>query len=88
MQAMFEKVEPEVCSSLLGLYILTGCDTTNSFVRQGKLGGMKALKKHPEFINVLKRMGNSEVGEEDLKELEKFVCVLYNKPRYIQISAV
>ena len=85
---MFEKVGPEVCSCLLGLHILTGCDTTSAFVRQGKLGVMKALKKHPEFINVLKRMGNSEVGDEDLKGLEKCVCVLYNKPRYIQISAV
>ena len=61
-----EKVGPEVCSCVLGLHELTWCDTTSAFVRWGKIGVMKALNKHPEFINVLKRMGNSvEVGEED-----------------------
>ena len=48
MQAMLEQVGPEERSSLLGLHILTGCDTTSVFVRQGKLGVMKALKKHPK----------------------------------------
>ena len=70
VQAVFEKVGPFVCSSLLGLHVLTGCDTTSAFVMQGNIGFMKALKKHPEFINVLKRMGNSvEVCEEGLKQL-------------------
>ena len=33
VQAVFEKVGPEVCGSLIVLHILTGCETTSEFVR-------------------------------------------------------
>ena len=46
VQALFEKVGPEVCISL-DSQVLTGCDTTSVFVRRFKIGVMKALKKHP-----------------------------------------
>ena len=47
-----------VCSELPALHVFTGCDTTGSFVRRGKIAPLplKILEKKSEFISVFQEL--------------------------------
>jgi hypothetical protein len=39
----------QFCEALLGLHAFSGCDSTSSFVRKGKITVLKTLRQHPHF---------------------------------------
>ena len=41
---------PEYCTTLLGLYVFTGEDTTRAFKGKGKVGPLKKLQNHPKYF--------------------------------------
>jgi len=62
------------------LHSFTGCDTTSTFVRKGKLVPLKTLKRNKDFIDVFLKLGRSpEIEEQTYEKLEHFVCIMYNK---------
>ena len=40
----------EKCEALLGLHALSGCDSTSSFVKKGKITALKTFEKQPKHL--------------------------------------
>ena len=77
----------EFVKSLLCLHAFTGCDTTSSFIRRGKVRPFKLLKKTSEFWPCFTSLGLNEVVTDALLEsLESFVCVMYGKPTHHRVN--
>ena len=70
----------DICSALPALHAFSGCDTTSSFVRKGKLLPLKTLKDHPDFLATFLSLGSSpDVSDTLYQTLEHFTCLLYRK---------
>jgi len=52
----------------LALHSFTGCDTTSTYVRKGKLVPLKTLKRNKDFIDVFLNLGRSPEIEEQTYE--------------------
>ena len=67
-----------VCNALLGLHVFTGCDTTSSFMRKGKVKPFKLMLTDSSFIQAFSQFGEEQVvSEEKVNFLEHFTCVMY-----------
>ena len=84
IQSLCEKIHRNILDSLLGLHTFTGCDVNSAFVQKGKIKPLNVLLKKQEFTTAFKELGqSSEVSENVLDMLERFVCCLfYGKPSY------
>ena len=84
----------ELCLSLPAFHALTGCDTTSSFHRIGKISAFKCLLKHLKDVPHLKHLGCQPVSDNCYRDVENFVASLYsgkfenekslNRIRYMQ----
>ena len=45
---------PDLCTSLLGLYVFTGEDTTSTFKGRGKAYPLKKLMQYPKYQDTLR----------------------------------
>ena len=81
---LYVKKSIEIFWTLLGLHAFTGCDVNSAFVQKGKIKLLNVLLKKQEFTTAFKELGqSSEVSENVLDMLERFVCCLfYGKPSY------
>ena len=87
ISAMAERLTQVYCSALLALHSFTGSDTTSAFKGIGKVRPMKALLKHPRFVPIFARLGDTwDVPEEDFTEWEAFLCIIYGKPRFSDVD--
>ena len=87
ISAVAEKLGAQVCSALLGLHAVTGCDSTSSFYRIGKKKAWKVLKSKQSHQIALAHMGDNFVLPVNLqKEVEKYVCHLYGHPELESIN--
>ena len=69
-----------ICSSLIGLHIFTGCDSTSAFYGKGKKKPFDLACKHEAFLSAFKDLGTSlDRRESTMKALEKFVCHMYGQ---------
>lgn len=69
---------PELCNAVLSFHAFTGCDTTSSFMRKGKVGPLRLLQNNPEYIPVFTNLGTTSTPTERQSEaLEAFTCLLY-----------
>ena len=84
-----KKLGHRVCSSLLSLHALTGCDTTSSLKGIGKIKLLKILEKYPMFHETLEKIGENWIIDEDTYlQIEMFICCLYGYPKTSQINDV
>ena len=87
IQTLCVIINRDILDSLLGLHAFTGCDVNSAFVQKGKIKPLNILLKNQEFTSVFKELGqSSEVSENILIMLEKFMCYLYGKPKYTSTS--
>lgn len=71
-------LEPDVLKALLAFHAFTGCDSTSSFVRQGKQKPFKLLQKNKQMLSVFHDVGESDcLQEKTIDGLEKFTCMMY-----------
>ena len=69
-----------ICSSLIGLHIFTGYDSTSAFYGKGKKKHFDLACKHEAFLSAFKDLGTSlDRRESTIKALEKFVCHMYGQ---------
>ena len=84
--AISQSLGPLVCTALLSLHALTGCDTTGKFagIEKGTWVKRFFLSKHKE--NFIAAMCSLETGVNDqiLSEFANFVCAVYRHPRITQ----
>ena len=84
---MIESKESSICSVLPSVQSFTGCDTTSSFVRRGKILPLRNVEKNPSFLPVWYELGKTiNVSETLFRDLGKFVCCMYGKPKYIDVN--
>lgn len=73
--------------AMLNMHALSGCDTTSSFVRRGKLSVKSKLEKFPKFVPILRSLGSSlTITDMLLTGLEEFVCCMYSNQEYTDIN--
>lgn len=97
VKAAVQATGSELCNALLSFHAFTGCDTTSSFMRKGKVGPLRLLKNNPQYIPVFTSLGTSSTPTHgQFEDLEAFTCLLYgarsgikdiNKLRYTMFMA-
>lgn len=74
----------KICSCLLSVHCLTGCDTTNAFFKIGKKTAFEVLKKNIDFLEPLSKLPLLPQTD-GLQMATQFVLFLYkNKDSTIQ----
>src|SRR5437867_11243499 len=81
------KLESDICRAMLNLHALSGCDTTSSFVRHGKVTVKCKLEKCQKFVPILMPLG-SELTITDMlmTDIEEFVYNLNSNHEYNDID--
>ena len=57
-------------------------------MRKGKKGSLKQLRDNHVAVEAFKNVGTNAdvIGDTALKEMEKFVCLMYGKSRYSDVD--
>ncbi len=58
---------------LLQFHAFTGCDSTSYFTRHTKKTCIKTFFQHKEY---LKNLGNGELSDNTIQDVETFVCIV------------
>jgi hypothetical protein len=67
-----------LCTALIGLHALTGCDSTSALSGIGKKKGLHALRKEHAYCDTLSQIGvDVPVNQDVMAKCEEFVCGLY-----------
>ena len=74
IRAIYENLPAGSVSALLAFHVLTGCDTTSFICKHSKKSAWKVFLKHHALLSSL---GEGELTEEKMKEVEEFVCKMY-----------
>ena len=87
IESIVKKQGVDICSVLPAIHCFTGCDTVSAFVRRGKVGPVRLLEKHEEFVSTFVQLGeHPECSDQLLTEIEQFVCCMYGKPKYEDVN--
>ena len=64
----------EICSNIIKLHAITGCDTTSYFYRVGKISPLKKVIKESESLNLISALGETMLlGDADVEDCMKFI---------------
>ena len=67
-----------VCDSLIGLHVLTGCDTMSSFTSRGKLSAIKLMKRDITYQETFSQVHQSwDVKSHLFEKVQQFTCRVY-----------
>ena len=84
---VIKKHNKDFCQALLGMHAFTGCDSTSSFLRKGKMRPYKLLKSSSDWWSIFQEIGASlDISSQLLSSLERFVCSLYGRPTYKSVN--
>ena len=71
-------IGPELSNALPSLHAYTGCDSTSSFVRKGKVVPLRLLQQHPQYIPAFTSFGTSStMRKQHIEDIEAFTCKMY-----------
>ena len=76
----------DLCEAVLGLHAFSGCDSTSSFVRKGKITAFKKFSKDPSHTKAFGSLGYTDTGVGIHQTMESFVCCLYGRPKYSDVN--
>ena len=74
IRAIYENLPAGSVTALPPFHALTGCDTTSFICKHSKISTWKVFLKHHALFSSL---GEGELTEEKMKEVEEFVCKMY-----------
>lgn len=79
--AIASELGNDYCRGLPFMHAFSGCDTVSSLSSVGKKTAWEVWKSLPEITEVFQRLSATpdEVTEADLKELERYVVLLYSR---------
>jgi len=74
-------LEPRICSTLPMFHAFSGCDTVSSFNGRGMKTAWNTWKVYPDVTEVFEelQMMQTEISELNMKTLERFVVLLYDR---------
>jgi len=74
IESIVNKKGVDICSVLPAIHCFTGCDTVSAFVKRGKVGPVRLLEKHEEFLSTLAQLGeHPECSDQLLTEIKQFL---------------
>ena len=69
-----------VAEALTGFHAFTGCDSTSSLKGKGKIKPFQLMISSPHHLETFSQLGKTwELTEQQLENLEAFVCCLYGQ---------
>ena len=75
--------------NILFLHAISGCDTTSSFFRQGKLKFVKLLEKDERLQEIAKVFKKSDATADEVgKAGQQFIAALYGGSYYQSLSSL
>ena len=75
--------------ALPGFHAFSGCDSTNAFVRQGKLKPFRLLESNPKYHTSFQILGSSlNVKEDTRTEMEQFTCLMYGSSKIKSVDSL
>lgn len=79
--AIASELGNDYCRGLPFMHAFSGCDTVSSLSSVGKKTAWEVWKSLPEITEVFQRLSTTpdEVTDADLKELERYVVLLYSR---------
>ena len=73
--------------AFIGFHCFTSCDTLSSFAGRAKLKPLKLLFTHSDYVDAFHALGTEQhLGDEVLKQLERFTVHIYGKQPTSYIS--
>ena len=82
-----QNIGDKICTVLPAIHCFTGCDTTSAFVCRGKLVPIKQIEKSPQFIQILRRVGQEKNCSEALfSDMEALTCAIYGGATYTNVN--
>ena len=72
--------------ALPGIYVFTRCDYTPAFFRKGKKHPIEIMLKSVLFINTFNKMGEEDLSDEDIDEIESFTCSMFGYSKLTSIN--
>ena len=89
IKSLHQSMSEDLISSLLGFHAFTGCDSTSSFVRKGKLKPLRFLTNSREFQSIFQDIGEQpHTSDITRKGLEKFTCKIYGGSEISNINTL
>ena len=86
---ILDKLGKEFSKCLVGFHAFTGCDTTSSFIRKGKVRPFKLLQSTSSFWHAFQNLGDSQIVTNSLiASLQSFVCAMYGKKTLNHVDEV
>ena len=74
---------------MVKMYVLSyqPCDTTSLFVRRGKIAPLKLVEKNPQYLPILRQIGEErQCSELFVNDMETFTCAFYGGTKYNSIN--
>ena len=80
IEVICRSLGPDICTNLLAIHAISGCDTTSYMHRVGKVRLMRKLLKDPSMSRLLGPLSQTEpLKEESIDDIKTFVqCIMYN----------
>ena len=75
IRALSDKLGPQVCSSLLLVHALTGCDSVSFMYGIGKPTVVKAVVNQPDLLSGISL--SPSLSPQQRIQMERFVCICY-----------
>ena len=74
--ALSDELTSPICTALVGLHVLTGCDINSAFKGHSKHGALKGLltTDDADVIDMLRDFGAADLTEEVRRAVEPLVC--------------
>ena len=90
IDSMAEVLGTDICKSLIGLHVYSGCDSTSAFYGKGKRKAYDMMKSDPKFIQCFAGLGKSFTASlelaEDLMQPGTSRSVLHQKRAYHHVK--
>ena len=80
------KHKQEYFEALLGLHVLSACDSVSFFVSKRKVIALNAFQKHTAFQEAFCALGSPALSTQVANQLEHYVCCLYGRPKFKDIN--
>ena len=73
--------ELDYVKALPGISAYTGIDYLPAFYRKGKVRPLLLITKKQKFVNAFVALGNLDLSENIISDIEEFTCHMYGYPK-------
>ena len=73
--------ELDYAKVLPGIYTYTGIDYLPAFYRKEKVRPLLLMTKEQKFVNAFVALGNLDLSENIISDIEEFTCQMYGYPK-------